>query len=113
MVILSFVQAVYYLSYGLWPFVHSKSYFNIAERHQNMHIVIGISITLIFISLFLFYAWFSGQISIRIKILGMTTAFSLCLVDLLLTSKDKISKLYLFDATIQGTIGITWFCSPN
>ena len=106
------VQAVLYVTTGIWPVVHRGSFERVTGPKADFWLVQTVGLMVTSIGLGLAHALRRGRpVSPELRATAMTAAAGLALVDAIYVVRRRISPVYLIDAAAETALLIGWLRS--
>lgn len=102
------VQGVYIIVTALWALVDIDSFIWVTGPKTDIWLVKTVAVVLVSIGLALLIAVRESQPSLSIKVLGLTNAAGLAVIDFYYTSNGTIKWVYAADGVLQVLIIISW-----
>lgn len=102
------VQGVYIIVTALWALVDIDSFIWVTGPKTDIWLVKTVAVVLVSIGLALLIAVRESQPSLSIKVLGLTNAAGLTVIDFYYTSNSTIKWVYAADGVLQVLIIISW-----
>lgn len=102
------VQGVYIIVTALWALVDIDSFIWVTGPKTDIWLVKTVAVVLVSIGLALLIAVRESQPSLSIKVLGLTNAAGLAVIDFYYTSNSTIKWVYAADGVLQVLIIISW-----
>jgi anti-sigma-K factor RskA len=102
------VQGVYILVTALWALVDIDSFMWVSGPKTDIWLVKTVAVVLVSIGLALLFAVRERQPPLSIKVLGLTNAAGLAVIDFYYTSNGTIKWVYAADGVLQVFIIIAW-----
>jgi uncharacterized membrane protein len=114
---LAYVQGVYFFVFGLWPLIDIRS-FQMVTGPKSDHLATGleadhwlvftVGLQLAAIGAVLLIAAWDRSVNRSIALLGLLSAASLALIDLIYVCRGTISSIYLLDAVAEMLFVAGW-----
>jgi hypothetical protein len=102
------VQGVFYMTTGLWPIVHLRSFERVTGPKYDKWLVRTMGGLITAVGAALIIGSFERRPSSALKMLGVGSALALGLADVIHAARGRISKVYLGDAVAGGALAATW-----
>jgi hypothetical protein len=102
------LQAVFYISTGVWPLVHRHSFERLTGRKAEFWLAQTVGVTVAAIGAGLAHASRGRQVSPELRTVAMTSAAGLMLIDLIFVARRRIPRVYLVDATAEAALIAAW-----
>jgi hypothetical protein len=107
---LAMAQGVFYFSTGAWPLFSIASFQAVTGPKTDIWLVKTIGLLLVVIGIALFTAGIRWRVTLEIFLLGIGTAASLAIIEVVYVFKGRISPVYLVDFFLE-LILIGWWIS--
>jgi hypothetical protein len=102
-------QAVLYVSTGVWPLVHRRSFERATGPKVDFWLVETVGVTVGAIGIGLAQAVLGGgPISRELRSIGIVAAAGLAVLDTVYVARRRISRVYLVDALAEGALAAAW-----
>ena len=111
--ILAYIQSIYFLILGLWPIFHMRSFEKISGPKTDHWLVVSVGALISVIGGVLLVAIILDQIVTSILILAFLSAAVLAWIDIYYALSKQISKVYLLDAVIEIAMCVSWLVFSN
>ncbi|HEX8699947.1 MAG TPA: hypothetical protein VF815_13975 [Myxococcaceae bacterium] len=105
---LAVVQGSFDVVTGLWPIVHLRSFELVTGPKLEGWLVKTVGALITVIGGTLLSAGLRRRVTPEIRLLGMGSAAAFTLVDVIYTSKRRISPVYLLDAVVEAGLIAGW-----
>ena len=103
------VQAAFYLSTGVWPLVHRRSFERVTGPKSDFWLAQTVGVTVAAIGAGLAQAAAGGRdISPELRTIACASAAGLALIDLIFVARRRISPAYLLDAAAEAGLIAAW-----
>src|SRR3954466_3733837 len=103
-----FLQGIFYVTTGLWPIVHLRSFEAITGPKVDKWLVRTVGALVLVQGVGTLLAASKGQADGPVKGIAVGTALSLAAIDVKYVSSGRISKVYLLDAILQSVLTALW-----
>ena len=113
-------QGLYFFVLGLWPLADIRS-FQLVTGEKTDHLVTGleadhwlvatVAALIVVIGVVLLVAAWRRRISTEIVLLGIASAAVLAAIDIVYTTRQTISQIYLADAACEIAFIVAWIAS--
>jgi hypothetical protein len=100
------VQGLYYLITGLWPIVHIRSFMAVSGPKTDEWLVKTVGALVAVIGFVLLSEARRRSSEVELFMLGIGSAVSLGLIDVVYVSKGTISPVYLADAALEFPLAV-------
>jgi len=107
--LLVWVQGIYFLLTGLWPFLHLESFLWVTGPKTDIWLLKTVAVLITVIGLTIIIAASRKEVNFTIAFLAMSSAIGLMAVDIYYAVNDVIWDVYLLDAVAEGLLILTWF----
>jgi hypothetical protein len=102
-------QAVFYVSTGVWPLIHRRSFERVTGPKTDFWLVQTVGVTVVAIGVGLARAALGRrQVSPDLRAVAMTSAAGLALIDAVSVARGRISSIYLLDAIAEAALVAAW-----
>jgi hypothetical protein len=101
-------QGVFYVTTGLWPVVHLRSFERVTGRKRDKWLVQTTGGLIAAVGGALVVGAFDRQRSRSLATLGVASAAALGLADVYFAGKGRISPVYFGDAAIEAVMIAAW-----
>lgn len=108
LVIVAWVQAVYYMVTGIWPIVHIGSFMAVTGPKRDLWLVKTVGWCIVVIGLAIAVAAGRDEIDVAITVLAVGSAAALTGVDVWYWAKGTIPRIYLLDAAGEIVLIAGW-----
>lgn len=105
------LQAAFYVSTGIWPLVHRRSFERITGPKTDFWLAQTVGVTVAAIGLGLAQAACRRRTPPELRTVACTCAAGLALIDLVFVVRRRISPIYLLDAAAEATLVAAWAVS--
>ena len=105
------VQGIFFVTTGLWPIVHLRSFEAVTGPKVDKWLVRTIGGLIAAVGTALIAGAFEPRSSRALRVLGIGSAAALGLADIIYVARGRISKIYLGDAVIEGGIVTAWIAT--
>lgn len=103
------LQAGLYLSTGIWPVAHRRSFEWVTGRKTDFWLAQTVGATVAAIGLGLAQAaWRRRGVAPELRTIGVASAAGLALVDVIFVARKRISPVYLLDAVVETALVLGW-----
>ena len=110
---LALLQGVFYITTGIWPIVHMKSFEAVSGPKVDKWLVRTAGVLITSIGVSLMFAGLKKRVTPEVKLLAVTSALGLTGIDVVYVSKRRISKIYLLDAATEIALVAAWGLSAG
>jgi len=107
--LLVWVQGIYFLLTGLWPFLHLESFLWVTGPKTDIWLLKTVAALITVIGLTIIIAASRKEFNFTIAFLAMGSAIGLMAIDIYYAVNDVIWDVYLLDAVAEGLLILTWF----
>jgi hypothetical protein len=102
-------QALLYLSTGIWPLLHRRSFERVTGPKVDFWLVETVGVTVGAIGLGLTQALVGrGRIPRELRTVAATAAVGLAALDTIYVARRRISPVYLVDAAAEAALATAW-----
>ena len=101
------VQAAYYVSTGVWPLVHRRSFEALTGPKVDFWLVRTVGITVAAIGAGLALSVRRGRLSDDMRATALLTAVGLAGIDVAYVLRRRISPVYLLDAAAEVAFAVS------
>lgn len=108
LVLLAWLQGVYFLITGLWPLFHMPSFLAVTGPKVDLWLVKTVGVLIVVIGAVLILGARRRAIGPEVTLLAVGSAASLAGVDLVYALSDRIRDVYLLDALAEIGLIILW-----
>src|SRR4051812_27019857 len=106
-------QGMFFLASGLWPVFHLKSFEKVTGPKEDEWLVKTVGLLLASTGAALLASTMSSKrIPRELRWLGAGQSAILASVSLFYSLKGRISKVYLLDTLLEGTLVAAWLSKP-
>jgi hypothetical protein len=103
------LQAGLYLSTGIWPLAHRRSFEWVTGRKTDFWLAQAVGMTVAAIGLGLAQAASRRQaVAPELRTIGVASAVGLALIDVIFVARRRISPVYLLDAAAETALVLGW-----
>jgi hypothetical protein len=102
------LQGSIYIVSGLWPVVHLRSFEKVTGPKVDGWLVKTVGGLLAVIGASLIAGGVMQRPGRALRMLGVGSASVLALIDVIYARRGRISKIYLADAALQGSLAAAW-----
>jgi len=107
-------QAVFYVSTGIWPLLHRRSFERITGPKVDFWLVETVGAMIAAIGIGLGQAATSGRpIPREIRTVGVASALGLAAIDTMYVRQRRISPIYIADAVAEIALVAGWLRSSS
>ena len=110
---LAATQGAYFLSTGVWPLLHMRSFVAVTGPKQDLWLVQTVGLLVSCIGAQLLMASRSDRVSPEIKTLAVSSALSLAAIDTVHSLRGRIRPVYLLDAVAEVALAALWMRSDS
>lgn len=96
------LQAAYYITTGVWPLVHRRSFEAVTGPKTDFWLVQTVGAVVAAIGAGLALAVRRGALSTELQATGALAAGGLAAIDVVYATRGRISLVYLADAAVEG-----------
>lgn len=107
-ILLLWVQGAYFVLTGIWPLLHYPSFEKVTGPKTDVWLVKTVGALVSVIALLLLIAAIRKEVHISSVIVGMGSALTLLIVDIVYVSRKVIRPVYLADAGTEGVLLGIW-----
>ena len=107
------VQGAYFLATGLWPLLDRRSFERVTGPKADFWLAQTVGALVGVVGGVLLLAEKRNRITRELELLGMGSAASLGLVDIVFSLRGRISKVYLLDAALEAALVAGWLRSDR
>lgn len=109
LLVLCYVQGIYFAVTGLWPIFHIDSFIVVTGPKTDLWLVRAVGVQVIAIAACLLTAAAARKIDAAVAVLGISSAAGFALIDIYYAYfRDRISNIYLADAAAQIVLVAAW-----
>lgn len=108
LILLAWLQGIFYLITGLWPLVHMASFVALTGPKVDLWLVKTVGILIVVVEAVLLLGARRRTIGPELTLLAVGSAGSLAAVDLIYALADRISDVYLLDAVAEIALVVLW-----
>lgn len=108
MVILAYIQGIYFVATGLFPLFSMRAFEAITGPKQDHWLVKTVGLLITVIGAVILYSAQRGEFPQETVILAVGSAGVLAAVDIFYSSIGRISKVYLLDAVAEILLILAW-----
>jgi hypothetical protein len=108
LILLAWLQGLYFLITGLWPLFHMPSFLAVTGPKVDLWLVKTVGILIVVIGAVLILAARRRAIGPEVTLLAVGSAASLAGVDLVYALSDRIWDVYLLDALAETALVVLW-----
>jgi len=101
-------QGVYFAATGIWPLVHMPSFEAVTGPKADKWLVRTVGVLVAVIGGALISAGARRAVTREIEGLALGSAAGLGLIDVVYSTKGRISKIYLADAAAEAALIASW-----
>lgn len=106
------VQGVFYVTTGLWPIVHLRSFEAVTGPKADRWLVRAFGALTTVVGMALIAGAFDRERSRAVRILGVGSAVALGLADIVAANRARNTRAYYADAAAEGILA-TWAATCN
>jgi len=106
-------QGLFYVTTGLWPIVHLRSFEKVTGPKRDKWLVRTLGGLIAAVGAALLVGAFEKKPSRAVEVLGIGSALALGAADIVFSLGGRISKVYLGDAAVEGAVAATWVATRN
>ena len=106
--LVALVQGIYFFVFGIWPLLHMESFLKMTGPKIDLWLVKTVATILAVIGIVLIVAQASAEVTTSIIILGIGSALSLALIEIIYVAKRVISPIYIVDTFVELVL-IAWW----
>ena len=93
--LVALVQGIYFFVFGVWPIVHMDSFLKVTGPKTDLWLVKTVGLLLSAIGVALVVAQVNGEINTVLTILGIGSALTLALIDVIYVARRVITPTIL------------------
>jgi hypothetical protein len=108
LVLLAWLQGVYFLITGLWPLLHMPSFVAVTGPKVDLWLVKTVGVLIVVIGAVILLGARRRAIGPEVTLLAVGSAASLAGVDLVYALSDRIWDVYLLDALAEIGLIVLW-----
>lgn len=108
LVLLAWLQGIFYLLTGLWPLLHMPSFLAVTGPKVDLWLVKTVGVLIVVIGAVLLVGARRRAIGPEVALLAVGSAASLAGVDLVYALSDRIWDVYLLDALAEIGLIVLW-----
>ena len=108
LVLLAWLQGIYFLLTGLWPLLHMPSFLAVTGPKVDLWLVKTVGVLIVVIGAVLLLGARRRAIGPEVTLLAVGSAASLAGVDLVYALSDRIWDVYLLDALAEIALVVLW-----
>jgi hypothetical protein len=108
LVLLAWLQGIFYLLTGLWPLLHMPSFLAVTGPKVDLWLVKTVGVLIVVIGAVLLVGARRRAIGPEVALLAVGSAASLAGVDLVYALSDRIWDVYLLDALAEIGLVVLW-----
>ena len=101
-------QALYFLTTGLWPLIHSRSFARVTGPKFEIWLVKTVGVLITVIAGVLFTAAVRRNVTFEVVLLAVGASLGLFGVDVFYVLRKRISPVYLADAALEAALLFFW-----
>ena len=105
---LALVQGIFFVTSGLWPVVHMRSFEAVTGRKHDKWLVRTVGLLIACIGGALVAGARSRRVTKELALLGASAPAALAAIDIVYAAKGSIRKVYLLDAVIELGLFAGW-----
>lgn len=117
LLLLAWLQGIFYLITGLWPLVHMPSFLAVTGPKVDLWLVKTVGVLIVVIGAVLLVGARRRTVGPELALLAGGSAAALAGVDLVYALSDRIWDVYLLDALAETALvalwGIAWLRRPR
>jgi hypothetical protein len=108
---LAVVHGAFYVATGLWPIIHLRSFERVTGAKTDKWLVrtVGGLVTAIGTAMLVGARRREGMTAARV--LGIGSAITFALIDVVYASRGRISRVYYADAAVEGALAAGWLAA--
>jgi hypothetical protein len=104
----SLLHGGYFFASGLWPIVHLRSFENVTGPKTDRWLVRTVGGLVTVIGATLLVGARRRELSGALRLLGIGSALTLAVVDVVYASRGRISPIYFADAAAETSLIVGW-----
>ncbi len=108
LVLLAWLQGIFYLITGLWPLLHMPSFLAVTGPKVDLWLVKTVGVLIVVIGAVLLLGARRRAVGPEVTLLAVGSAVSLAGVDLVYALSDRIWDVYLLDALAEIGLVVLW-----
>jgi hypothetical protein len=105
---LAFAQGGYFLTTGIWPLVHMRSFLRVSGPKHDLWLVRTVGALIAVTGAVLVAAARRNRLTAEIELLAAGTAAALGTVDAVYTSRRRIPPIYMLDGAAEAALVVLW-----
>ena len=95
------IQSFYFALFSLWPLIHIKSFERVSGQKKEDWLVYTVSLLLIADAMTMGVALIADDLNLTVRVLALSSAAALIIIDVVFVYKGTLKKIYLADAFIE------------
>jgi hypothetical protein len=108
LLLLLWVQGIYFTLTGIWPFIHLKSFLWITGPKNDIWLLKTVAGLITTIGLTFLVSAYRREFTAAVITLALGSAFCLMAIDIYYATNDVIWDVYLLDAIAEAILIIAW-----
>ncbi len=105
---LLWAQGIYYMLTAIWPLVHMNSFMMVTGPKQDLWLVKTVSVLILSVALALLYGTCYNTDYILLRLIAVSAAFGLAVIDIWYYLREVIKWVYLLDAFAELVFIAGW-----
>ena len=102
------MQGAYFLSTGVWPLLHMRSFLAVTGPKTDLWLVQTVGLLVSCMGAQMLMAGRSGRVTPEVKALAVSSALSLAAIDTIHSLRGTIRPVYLLDAVAEVVLTALW-----
>jgi hypothetical protein len=107
----AFLEGSYFLATGVWPLVSRRTFERVTGPKVDFWLARTVGVLVGSVGAALLIGGRRRRVDVELEFLGATSAVGLATIDVIFSARGTISKIYLFDAAIEGAFVVAWIRS--
>ena len=108
LLLLLWVQGIYFTLTGIWPFIHLKSFLWVTGPKNDIWLLKTVAGLITTIGLTFLVSAYRREFTAAVITLALGSAFCLMAIDIYYATNDVIWDVYLLDAIAEAILIIAW-----
>jgi hypothetical protein len=108
LLLLLWVQGIYFTLTGIWPFIHLKSFLWVTGPKNDIWLLKTVAGLITAIGLTFLVSAYRREFTAAVITLALGSAFCLMAIDIYYATNDVIWDVYLLDAIAEAILIIAW-----
>lgn len=101
-------QGAYFVATGVWPLISRRSFEAVTGPKTDFWLAQTVGVLVAAVGGVLLLADRRKRVTPELRVLGIASAGSLGLVDIVFSLRGRISKVYLADALVESALVAAW-----